>query len=1044
MQQLLFSDFAPDLDSITPGACQDMSNVYPVQSGFYRTMPGLQLVGQGLNGTVFGSLSGLLIDVPTTVAATSNQLWIWRNGIFQSSAATLINNFNRRRFAIYGNLVIVVDGVNVPYYYSTGFGSFAFQPLPGWPGNFGTVNPSIVETTDYSTILVQANSQVLWSSLVPQGPYIPSVPAQVYQYDLGQIPGDITAVHRLRSLLVVYRQNAFQCATFVGVDIGWDFGQPGTISEDIGAAGNECVINTGDYHYIWGPDDFWQFDGYNLNRIPNNLKQFIFRDLDQGFFANVAGRYDINRTLVFWHYPSVNANPRGSLDSYVSLNLRTGKWGFGRLNIDLPLTGVMNDPVSSQTTPDSGVFLTDHNLYLYDENAPFAPALNPPVVTNTQLLIATGSANLIVTSPDGVNWTVAHPDDGSTNQLVDAAWDGHQTYVLAAGQASFGTTWFASTDGGKTFNPTTTGFPAGFFSGIVTLLGVLGIFKNIIWDGTRFITVGYVGSSTQNTPTIQSISIVGNTIVATFSSNLLHPPAIGNIVGIFGCSNSQYNTGGLVVTGFSLTTITLAFAIAQLPNGSPDIIESPVGSGQYVLKTLASNPAFTVGDTIVIAGNSNAAHNGSHVITQVNANNSIVWTAAPNLGTGTGGNVVDINFTSGTGGTIGLYPVTSAQGYVGYSTDGLSWTFNPFTTNGGSGTLVAIAFNGTTYVVLEWNAFVTGPARLYSSTDLINWTLRFVSGGTPLGTAEYSWLGTNPEGEFLCCGSGLAAWSFDGINWNENVAPPIGIERFSCIWDDPSKQWIINGVLANGDPGIATSPTGAVWTTRLDISVGVGSVYNLSVLRGLNGNLYAYLGFHELIAPIYGNWYVSTDNGVTWSEVAANTSQFSYSNIVWTGSVFAGLAYGENPSFADTMISSSPDTLFPWANHFDDTNADLLIVRQFTGPNTSQSFNFTPMTYIVSNDFGDRHMVYSARRLRPGFAQYPVPPNPVPTPVLITPLIQMRNTGTPPVAAFSTPIADSGFGDLKVTARLMRFRFDLFGACEFAQGDVDINPTGAI
>ena len=48
--------------------------------------------------------------------------------------------------------------------------------------------------------------------------------------------------------------------------------------------------------------------------------------------ASVAGRYDINRTLVFWHYPSVNANPRGTLDSYVSLNLRTGKWGFGRLH----------------------------------------------------------------------------------------------------------------------------------------------------------------------------------------------------------------------------------------------------------------------------------------------------------------------------------------------------------------------------------------------------------------------------------------------------------------------------------------------------------------------------------------------------------------------------------------------------------------------------------------------------------------------------------------------------------------------------------------
>ena len=89
-------------------------------------------------------------------------------------------------------------------------------------------------------------------------------------------------------------------------------------------------------------------------------------------------------------------------------------------------------------------------------------------------------------------------------------------------------------------------------------------------------------------------------------------------------------------------------------------------------------------------------------------------------------------------------------------------------------------------------------------------------------------------------------------------------------------------------------------------------------------------------------------------------------------------------------------------------------------------------------------MVYSTRRLRPGFALFPVPPNPVPTPVLITPYVQMQNTGTPPVAAFSVPIAPSGFGDLKVTGRLTRFRLDFYGTCELAQGDCDINATGAV
>ena len=112
MQALLFSDFAPDLDSITPGACQDMSGVYPIQSGFYRTMPGLQMVGQGLPTQVLGGYAGLLIDQPVSVAATQRDLWIYRNGFYVNSALALTDDSESRRFATYGNLIIVVDGVN--------------------------------------------------------------------------------------------------------------------------------------------------------------------------------------------------------------------------------------------------------------------------------------------------------------------------------------------------------------------------------------------------------------------------------------------------------------------------------------------------------------------------------------------------------------------------------------------------------------------------------------------------------------------------------------------------------------------------------------------------------------------------------------------------------------------------------------------------------------------------------------------------------------------------------------------------------------------
>lgn len=753
-------------------------------------MPGLQLVSNALPSQVLGLFAGLLIDVPISVAATDNQLWIWNNGFYQSSAAALITTENRRRFAIYGNLIIVVDGVNVPYYYSSGFPTLAFQPLPNWPGNFGTINPSIVETTDYSTVLVQANSQVLWSSLVPQGPYIPSVPAQVYQYDLGQIPGDITAVHRLRSLLVVYRQNAFQCATFVGVDIGWDFGQPGTISEDIGAAGNECVVNTGDYHYIWGPDDFWQFDGYNLNRIPNNLKQFIFRDLDQGFFANVAGRYDVNRTLVFWHYPSINANPRGSLDSWVCLNLRTGKWGFGRLPIDLPLTGLMVDPISSQTTPDSGVALQNHALYLYDENASFQPAAVSPAPAPAPPFV------LFITDQDqSVLW-------GYNSALI-------QTQEVVGGAT-------------------------GFVPNFSLPLGCIATATNV-W-----------------------VADPGEVQVLAFSL-----AATGNVA--------------------PTTQIKGAATMLAYPH---DVAIGPITGDVYVADTSAAK-------ILIFAANAN-------------------------------GNAAPIATISA--GLLGPYSVACDSHENVYVVDGSDFT-------------KILVFAANTNALLA--------------------TIQGVNVGL-LGAINVR----------LDASDNI--WICDYTGQAMKEVPPLG--NATGTYDPVLTRTLNNAVLAP----VATGPLGVTFDAA-------GNIYVAILSNGpLNGTVYQ---------------FASTAMGA-----AAPTASATLSGTGQCG----GCAI---PS---------------------------------AGTVTPSETTFTPMTYIVSNDFGDRHMVYSTRRLRPGFAQYPVPPNQVPTPVLITPLVQMTNTGTTPVAAFSIPIAPSGFGDLKVSGRLTRFRFDLFGTCEFAQGDVDLSVTGSV
>jgi hypothetical protein len=377
---LIWDEFAPDKDSISPGAIQDMGGCFITEKGV-RTLPGLARIASGLPSTCFGAYTAYLLGTSIIVLATVNGLYVVdANGVAQPQVTGLTNTANRWRFATYGQDLIAVNGVDAPQYYRLAAGAFA--PLPGAPPV-----ASLVATTDYSVVLVPPNSQLLWSNLSDTAPWTPNFAVQVYEYNLANIAGNITSVQRKRSLLAVYRRNAIQSASFVGSGIGWDFGQPGTISLTIGVAGNEAVVNVGDYDFFVGSDfDFWSFDGYNLNRIPNHCKEFFFRDLNQGAVANIAGRYDIARDLVIWHYPS-NATARGQaglLDSYIGFYQRPNppRWFFGRLPIELPLAIPAPDTLHAATTPDSGIVLLDHSLQVYDDLNAFNPVSGVFVTSN--------------------------------------------------------------------------------------------------------------------------------------------------------------------------------------------------------------------------------------------------------------------------------------------------------------------------------------------------------------------------------------------------------------------------------------------------------------------------------------------------------------------------------------------------------------------------------------------------------------------------------------------------------------------------------------
>src|SRR6185369_16121768 len=126
-----------------------------------------------------------------------------------------------------------------------------------------------------------------------------------------------------------YKDHALHFGVFEGPPFYWNFR---IVSHEIGTPCQESVANLGDIQYFLGPDDFYSFDGYNLQRVPNNMKEWFFATVDLYFNTTIMTRWDQRRNLVFWHFPSLNppsGYAPGTVDTWISLNIRNGKWSKG-------------------------------------------------------------------------------------------------------------------------------------------------------------------------------------------------------------------------------------------------------------------------------------------------------------------------------------------------------------------------------------------------------------------------------------------------------------------------------------------------------------------------------------------------------------------------------------------------------------------------------------------------------------------------------------------------------------------------------------------
>lgn len=310
--------FAPDSDPIVPGIMPDLNNLYATAKGF-RSYPSLVVYSlNALPGPCVGAFAGWLGNQFVIAAGTANQLFLFnaatRLWVAQSGITIGPGNVSRWRFDIYGNLLIAANGLNPPFSYN---GTGSFVPLPGGPPV-----TAIVQATDYDLFLIPPNSRDYWFSLSATI-WTPSIATQTVHGQITSTHGNILAAQKLRDGLALYKNEALHMGQFTQPPFYWDFR---TVSQEVGVPCQEAVANLGEVHYFPGNDDFYYFDGYSLNRIPNDLKEWFLDHLDGDFRDRIVARWDSTKNLVFWHFPSVQANPAGSLDMWIALNVRNGKW----------------------------------------------------------------------------------------------------------------------------------------------------------------------------------------------------------------------------------------------------------------------------------------------------------------------------------------------------------------------------------------------------------------------------------------------------------------------------------------------------------------------------------------------------------------------------------------------------------------------------------------------------------------------------------------------------------------------------------------------
>ncbi len=484
--------------------------------------------------------------------------------------------------------------------------------------------------------------------------------------------------------------------------------------------------------------------------------------------------------------------------------------------------------------------------------APQGDSLYDNIWTNTQL-IAVGANGRIMTSSNGVSWTIRN--SGTTNALQSIAWSG--TRLVVGGNSG---TILTSDDDGVTWVKRS--YPTG------NLPAGLGTILSVIWDGTQFVAVG------KNKLIIKSTDGVNWTLISLVGDG----SSYNDLVDV------AYSGSLYVAVGFTGKVLTSSDGEnwSEVGAGIADILHSLAWTGSAFVAGGSSNAVYTSSDGINWTTHSVDAVSSTTSIPDLEVLGGVLYAVAR-------GALDNDLFVSGddgaswtayqTGAASSLYSITkkaSSWNVVGRAGVILNSSAISTWTSASSGIpsgLGAIAKKDDSSIIVAAGGGVT-----LTSTDGSTWT-------------DVQHLNKNFQditygnGVFVAVGSsGVIKTSPDGINWS-SMNSGIASRLNSVIWD--GARFVVVG-----DSGkILTSTDGTVWAEQ---SSGVTQELNRIAWSG-----------SEYIAVGSNGTILRSTDSVSWSSLASNTSQ-ALTGIVWTGSTYVVVGYGYLETTKDFVTWQAP------------------------------------------------------------------------------------------------------------------------------------------